>query len=136
MALFIRTDKDTEGKLVRVENGFKAADGKYYLLLFRLPPEYAKPPLFLVELSTDVVQVRDDSADARQYYKAYAHQGLTEKETRFLCGCKPGKPVLPFLNFSYPTVIRVLGKQFTCLTGAEIAPIVSRHQFKLVGGTR
>lgn len=136
MRAFIRTDKDLDGTKVYVENGFRGADGKYYLLLHRLPPEYAKPPVFLVELSGDRVEVRGDGGSAPVYHKAYAFQSLNEQELKLLAKAKSGKPTVPFLNFSYPNVIRILGKQFECLSEDQTARIVSPHVWKLIGGVR
>lgn len=137
MRFFIRTDKDLEGTKVVVENGFRGADGKYYLLLHRLPPEYAKPPTFLVELSGDRVEVRGAEGNgAPIYYKAYAYQSLNSQEQKFLSKAKPGKPTVPFLNFSYPNVIRILGKQFDCLSEEQTMRLVQPHVWKLIGGVR
>ncbi len=136
MTVFIRSEKDPEGKQVRVERGFRGADGKSYLLLHRLPPEYAKPPTFLVELSGDRVDVRGEATDAPVYHKAYAFQCFTAMETKFLRSTKAGSSVSPFFNFSYPNVLRVLGKQFACLSEDETAALARRSPWKLVGGQR
>ena len=137
MLRFITTDKDPEGRAVRVDNGFKGANGKSYLLLHRLPPEYTKPPAFLVELSADLVDIRTDNAtDTPTYYKAYAIQDLTSAEVKFLKGQRPGKKVAPFLNFSYPSVIRILGKQFECMPEPQLDQVLKQYRWKFIGGQR
>lgn len=133
VALFICTDKDPHAKQVRVENAFRALDGRCFLLLHRLPPVYAKPPTFLVELSKDVIEIRGVNGEAPIYYKAYAHQSLNVSEKQMLLNCKPGKTILPFFNFSYPNVIAVLGKQFQCLPEAETRAVVQSRTWKLIG---
>lgn len=132
MPVFITTDKDPAGDKVRVEHGFRRSDGTVFVLLQRLPPLYAKPPVFLAELSDSRVEIRGAAEGAPVYHKAYAIQDLTEKERAFLIGVKRGSTVLPFLNFSYPNVIRILGKQFRCLDEAELAEVVCRHRWKLI----
>lgn len=136
MRVFIRTEKDPDGKKIYVENAFKSASGKYYALLHRLPPEYSKGPVFLVELTNDRIEVRTEAGDGPTYYKAYAFQSLNAQETKFLARATSGKPALPFLNFSYPNIIRILGKQFDCLSEAQVTSLVQPHLWKLVGGLR
>ncbi len=137
MAVFIKTNLDPEGTAVRVERAFAGANGKFYLMLHRLPPQYAKPPTFLVELSGDRVEVRGgDQGGAPTLYKAYAIQDLSTSEIKFLCGVKPGKDITPFFNFSYPTVLRVLGRKFRCLSEQETCKLVEKHTWKLIGGQR
>ena len=134
---FITTDKDPEGHAVRVDNGFKGADGRSYLLLHRLPPEYSKPPAFLVELSGERVEVRTENGEAAPtYYKAFAYQDLTPVEVKFLKGQRPGKRITPFLNFSYPNVIRILGKSFDSLQENQIDQLLSQYRWKFIGGQR
>lgn len=135
MSAFIRTDQDPEGKRVCIRNAFKSANGKHYLLLHRLPPEYLKGPVFLVELSADRMEVRGETSGP-VYFKAYAYQSLSADELKLLAKAKPGKTVLPFLNFSYPNVIRILGKQFECLSEDKMLPLVQSRTWKLVGGMR
>ncbi|MDA3937257.1 MAG: hypothetical protein PF636_10475 [Actinomycetota bacterium] len=137
MAVFIKTNLDPEGRIVRVERGFKGANGKFFLLLHRLPPEYAKPPTFIVELSGDKVEVRGGSqAEGPIFYKAYAIQDFTTPEKKFLARAKPGKDVTPFFNFSYPAVLRVLGKKFRCLSETELKSMMAANHWKLIGGQR
>lgn len=122
----IRTVKDRHGAHVLVECGFKAADGHHYLLLRRLPPLYAKHPVWLVRLSADTLVQRNQDGTSETFGKAYCIQDLTEQEKKFLTGCVPGSSALPFFNFSYPNVIRILGKRFDALEDAEIAPLLQR----------
>lgn len=130
MPLFIKTDKDPEGVAVRVDGGFRGTDERFYLLLHRLPPEYAKPPTFLVQLSGDRLEQRGVvEGDPRTYFKAYAIQGLSETECDFLRKTQPGGAVLPFFNFSYPKVIRVLGKKFYRLPEDEVKSLVSGERY-------
>lgn len=136
MARYLKTNLDPEGKLLRIEAGLRTSEGKTYLVLFRLPPEYAKPPLFIVELSGDRMEVRGDNEECGVLYKAYAHQAFTPKELQYLAGLKEGGTHAPFFNFSYPTVLKVLGKTFYKLTEAEVSAIVDRACWKLVGGLR
>lgn len=129
MALFIKTDKDPDGMAVRVDAGFRGSNGLYYLLLHRLPPEYAKPPTFVVQLSADRLEVRGGTEESRGYYKAYAIQNFSPSECEFLRNAKPGGAVLPFFNFSYPKVLQILGKRFYKLTEDEVRPLVSGERF-------
>lgn len=135
MALFIKTDKDPAGTLVRVEAGFRGKDGKHYLILHRLPPHYSKPPTFVVELSAEAIDYRGE--EARTYYKAFAIQDFSEKEMKLLVGAKPGQEQTPFFNFSYAAAIRRFGKTFYKLTDQELSQIVGTERYwKLVGGLR
>lgn len=126
MARFIKTLKDREGRQVVVECGFKAADGQYYLLLRRLPPLYARDPVWLVRLSSDTVTQRAEDGSSESHQKAYCIQDLNKGEKKLLMECKAGVPTLPFFNFSYPNVIRILGKQFTKLEDPDLAPLLQR----------
>lgn len=123
MALFMKTDKDPDGKLLRVDAGLRHKDGTCFLVLHRLPPEYAKPPTFLARLSGERMELRGEQT--RVLHKAYALQGFTPKELKFLIDAPAGKDQLPFFNFSYPTVIKTLGKAFYKMSDEEIAPLVS-----------
>lgn len=135
MARFFKSLKDPEGTQVRVECGFRGADGRHYLLLRRLPPEYAKPPLWLVELSSDRLTQRDPvSGEQKAFPKAYSIQELSESEKQFLLSAAPGKAVSPFFNFSYPNVIRVLGKKFHKLEDADTAKLVDSTIWALLAG--
>ncbi|MBA4370145.1 MAG: hypothetical protein C0418_01015 [Coriobacteriaceae bacterium] len=122
----IRSSKDREGKAVCVECGFRGADDNYYLLLRRLPPLYAKDPVWLVRLSADTLVQRSHDGSSQTFHKAYSIQSLTEAEKQFLMGCTPGASALPFFNFSYPNVIRVLGKRFYRLEEQELGPLAER----------
>lgn len=122
----IMTVKDRDGAHVLVEGGFKAADGQHYLLLRRLPPFYARHPVWLVRLSTDTLVQRNQDGTSDTFYKAYCIQDLTEQEKKFLAGCTAGSSALPFFNFSYPNVIRILGKRFDVLEDTQIGPLLSR----------
>lgn len=130
MPLFIRTNLDPVGQFVRVDGGFIAEDGRYYLLLHRLPPEYALDPTFLVRLSTDTMEKRGEEG-AETYCKAYAIQDLGSSEKAFLRKQKPGTTVVPFFNFSYPNVLRILGKRFVSLTEADLKKVVESRTWKL-----
>lgn len=130
MPLFIRTNLDPAGQLVRVDGGFKAEDGRYYLLLHRLPPEYALHPTFLVRLSADTMEKRGEES-GESYCKAYAIQDLGTSEKAFLRKQKPGATVVPFFNFSYPNVLRILGKRFISLTEAELKKVAGSRVWKL-----
>lgn len=123
----IRSTKDRDGTHVQVECGFQAEDGTCFLLLRRLPPHYARSPVWLVRLSTDTLSQRTEEDGAVTLYKAYSIQDLTETEKKFLCQCQPGSTVLPFFSFTYPNVIRVLGKRFRKLDESEITPLLSRE---------
>lgn len=127
MARFITSSKDRDARQVRVEAGFKGLDGNYFLLLRRLPPLYAKDPVWLVRLSADALVQRNADGTNDTFYKAYSVQDLTESEKRFLLGCTPGSSALPFFNFSYPNVIRILGKKFYRLEDNEISPLLSKQ---------
>lgn len=135
MARYLKTNLDPEGKVLRVEAGVRASDGKTYLVLFRLPPEYAKPPLFVVELTSERMEVRGEGADC-VFYKAYAHQDFSPKELQYVVGAKEGGTHAPFFNFSYPRLLKVFGKTFYKYTDAELASVTDRVCWKLVGGTR
>lgn len=129
MALFIKTDRDPEGIAVRVDGGFRGSNGLYYLLLHRLPPEYAKPPTFIVQLSADRLEQRGATEETRVYYKAYAIQNFSPGELEFLRNAKPGGSVVPFFNFSYPKVLRILGKRFYKLSDDEIKPLLPAQRY-------
>jgi len=131
MARFIRTDKDPDGTLLRVDAGFRCKDGTHFLVLHRLPPEYAKPPTFVVRLSGETMEVRG-GGNSRTYLKAFACQSFTAKEIKFLKDAADGADQLPFFNFSYPNVIRLLGKTFYKLTEDELRPLVAERHWKLV----
>ena len=134
---FLKTSTDPHGTVIRVENGFRDASGKHFLLVRRLPPEHAKPPVFLVELSGDRLEVRG-SADpqSQTYYKAYAIQGLTDAEKKLLGAAERGKRVPRRLGLGLPLVSRVMGRQFHCLSDAELRPLLDSYVWKLVGGQR
>lgn len=134
MALFIKSDKDPVGKFVRVEAGFKSTNGTCFLVLRRLPPLYAKPPLFVVELSNELIDHRGE--DAKVMHRAYAIQDFSEKELKFLIRAGVGGDVLPFFNFSYPVVIRRIGKSFYKFTEDELVRLVGTRVWKLIGGRR
>ncbi len=135
MPKYIATNKDREGKAVRIEGGYRASDGKAFLLLRRLPPEYAKPPLWLVQVSSDTLVQKDPATgESMSFEKLYSIHELTDAEKQFLLGTAPGKAALPFFNFSYPNVIRILGKKFTRLEEREIGPIVEGKLFVLIAG--
>ncbi|MDZ4168276.1 MAG: hypothetical protein U1E26_01285 [Coriobacteriia bacterium] len=134
MALFMRTDKDPEGTAVRVEAGLKHKDGTCFLVLHRLPPEYAKPPTFVVRLSGERMEVRG-SGQSQAYFKAFAYQKFSAKELKLLVGAREGEDHLPFFNFSYPTVIRVLGKSYYKMRTEELRPLVEERTWKLVATT-
>lgn len=136
MARYLKTNLDPEGKLVRIEAGVRAANGKSYLVLHRLPPEYAKPPTFVAELTGERMDVRAPGQEGGTFYKAYAIQGFTPKELSYVAGLKEGASHAPFFNFSYPTVLKLFGKTFYKYTDAELAAIVDKHCWKLVGGMR
>ncbi len=131
MTSFLKTNLDLEGKLLRIETGIKSADGTCYLVLHRLPPEYAKPPTFVVRLSGEVMEVRGDQP--MRFFKAFAMQEFTPKELGYLKGLRPGANHAPFLNFSYPNVLKRIGKTVYCMTESEIAAIVDPRCWKLVG---
>jgi len=133
MPRFLRTNLDPEGKALRVDGGFKAADGTCYLLLHRLPPHYAKPPTFVVKLTGERMEIR--GRDVRVLYRAYAIQDFTPKELDYLAGLKEGGTHAPFFNFSYPNVLKRMGKLVYRLTDEELAGLVETRGWKLVGGT-
>lgn len=134
MTHFLKTNLDPAGRYLRVDGGFRSDRGLHFLLLHRLPPEYAKPPTFVVELSGELMEVRGEVTAA--YRKAYAIQDFSAKELSYLKAAKCGATHAPFFNFSYPTVMRRLGKTFYKLTDAELAPLLQPHSWKLVGGAR
>lgn len=136
MPRFLKTNVDADGKVLRIEAAIKASDGKTYLVLHRLPPEYAKPPTFVVELSGERIEVRGYGDQCGTFFKAYAHQSFSAKELQYVAGLKEGGTHAPFFNFSYPVVLKVFGKTFYKYTDAELAAIVDKHCFKLVGGMR
>ncbi len=123
----IRSTKDRDGTHVQVECGFQSEGGAFFLMLRRLPPLYAKPPVWLVRLSTDTLSQRAGDGTATTFYKAYSIQGLTDKEKEFLSQCEPGSSVLPFFNFSYPNVIKTLGKKFRKLDDSEVGALLKRE---------
>lgn len=127
MARFIATNKDPDARCVQVEAGFKGTDGNYYLMLRRLPPLYARPPLWLVRLSADTLVQRCGDGTSETFYKAYSLQEFTDTEKQFLGKLTPGGSALPFLNFTYPNVIRVLGKKIYVLEDAEVAALLKRR---------
>lgn len=127
MARFIMSSKDREGRSVQVECGFRGSNGNDYLLLKRLPPHYAKPPMWLVRLSPDTLVQRVDDGSSMTFFKAYSIQDLTESEKSYLLACKPGAAVVPFFNFSYPNLIRILGKKFYRLAETELTPILNKQ---------
>lgn len=126
MARPIRSNKDRDGKAVCVECGFRGSDGTHFLLLRRLPPLYAKDPVWLVRLSADTLVQRSTDGSNQTFYKAYSVQDLTKLEKKFLMACTPGSSALPFFNFSYPNVIRILGKRFYRLEEHELGPLLER----------
>jgi len=134
MPLYIRTDKDPDGTQVVVEKAFRGNDGREFLLLKRLPPHYAKPPVFVVELTPQRVE-RRGAGEREDYYRALAYQSFTPKEIEFLRAREEGKDHLPFFNFSYPNVMKQLGKKFYCCSPQETQQRLGRR-FKLVGGDR
>lgn len=136
MSRFLKTNLDPVGKILRIDACLKATDGKTYLVVHRLPPEYAKPPTFVIELSGERMDVRGEGGEAAVFYKAYAYQNFTPKELQYLAGLKEGASHAPFFNFSYPNVLRIFGKTFYKYTEAEVASLVSPHSWKLVGGMR
>lgn len=134
MPYFIRTDKDPDGTQVLVERGFIGADSREFLLLRRLPPHYAKPPTFVVELTNSTVERRGGGTQ-EEYFRALAYQSFSAKEIDFLRARDEGKSHLPFFNFSYPGIIKTFGKHFYCMTGDELKARLEKR-FKLVGGDR
>jgi hypothetical protein len=134
MTRFLKTNLDPDGKFLRIDAGFRGGSGAYFLQLHRLPPEYAKPPGFLIELTAERLEVR--GAEVSSYLKAYAIQDFSPKELQYLKTAKEGATHAPFFNFSYPTVMKRLGKTFYKLTDAEVAPLVDARFWKLVGGER
>lgn len=134
MAVYLRTNLDPDGKLVRIESGVRAHDGTCYLVLLRMPPHYAKPPMFVVQLTKERMEVRGE--DAQTLYKAYAIQSFNKQELEYLRGLKEGSTAMPFFNFSYPNVIKRMGKKFQRLTDAEISQLARTTVWKLVGGER
>lgn len=136
MALFFKCDKDPEGKVLRVDAGFRSKSGKYFLLLHRLPPTYPKPPTFMVELSADTIVLRVGE-HSRSYQKAYAIQDFTAKELKFLREANPGNVGLPLFASGFSTTVRTIGKPIHKLSDAELATLVQGdEQWKLIGGQR
>lgn len=131
MPLFIKTNLDPEGTHVRIDGGFRGADGNSYLLLQRLPPLYAAPPWFIVRLSSDRIEHRGSGEDARTYFKAYAIQGFSKIECDFLRKIGPGS-VSPFFDFRYPNIIRVMGKRFEKLLEDDFRRFISERHWKLI----
>lgn len=136
MPLFLKTDKDPDGKAVRVDAGFRSKKGAEFLLLTRLPPHYPKPPSFIVELSSDTIELRSGQRSA-VYHKAYAFQDFSPKEITFLRDAKPGNVTQPLFATGLPTVTRALGKSFYKLSDSELAQLVNTEpMWKFVGGQR
>ena len=132
MLHFLRSSPDPEVKSLRVVTGIRTGDGTHYLVLNRLPPHYAKPPTFVVRLTDERMEVRGEGA---MLYRAYALQEFTPKELVYLSGLCPGKPHAPFFNFSYPNVLKRMGKVIQCLDDAALRQLVGTRDWKLVGGT-
>lgn len=132
MPKYLTTNKDPEGKSVRVECAFKSADGKVYLLLRRMPPLYSLPPLWVVEMSGETVVQREPGGSSTAYPKLVSIQDFSDSEKEYLLATAAGKMQLPFFNFSYPNVIRVLGKRFYKLNDHEIGPLLEGKLFALV----
>lgn len=136
MVLFFKCDKDPEGKVIRVDAGFRAKSGAYFLLLHRLPPTYPKPPTFVVELSEDPVQLRVGE-HTQVYHKAYAIQNFTTKELKFLREAQAGSVSLPLFGAGMANIAKTVGKSFTRLTDAELAGLVQADKvWKLIGRQR
>lgn len=136
MSLFFKCDKDPEGTSLRVDSGFRGKGGKDYLLLTRLPPHYPKPPTFVVELSSDTIELRSGPRTTH-YHKAYAHQDFSPKELKYLREADSGRVSLPlFGGGGYPTITRALGNPFHKYTASETAKLVNASTWKLVGGQR
>lgn len=136
MPRFIKTNHNPEGGVLRIESAVRGTDGKCYLVLYRTPPHYAKPPTFVVELSGERMDVRafGDQA-AAVFYKAYALQEFTPKELNYLMGLKEGGTHAPFLNFTYPNILKRMGKTVYRFTDAEVAQIVEPRMWKLIAGS-
>lgn len=130
MSLFLRTHHDPFGGTLRIEGGFKSDSGEVFLLLHRIPPQYIKDPTFLVKLTGERVECRGE-AGKQTYFKAIAIENLNKKEKALLLESKQGT-VLPFFNFSYPNVMKVLGKRFHVLHKEQIRPLVEERAWTLL----
>lgn len=136
MPLFLKTDKDPDGKSVRVDAGFRTKSGTAYLMLTRLPPHYPKPPGFIVELSSDPIALRVGE-HTKSYLKAYAIQGFSVKELVFLRDAPEGTVSLPLFGGGMSRIAKTMGKSFHKLTNEELAAVVNEEPiWKLIGGQR
>ena len=129
MSLCLRTNKDLQGTKVRIDAGFRSADGRNFLLLHRLPPFYVKPPAFMVRVSGERVEQRVPDEDSRVYYRAYAIQGFSDGECMFLRERREGSRVSVFRKRAYPNVARVLGTAFRRLADSEVALLVGGNRY-------
>lgn len=132
--LFIWTTKDVEPNRVRIDAVFRRPDGAYFVLLHRMPPPYAKHPIFLAEVTNDTVKYKDPSGENEKVVqKAYVCD-LNDAERKFLGGCGEGVQQMLLLGLKYPNVTRSLGKSFVRVNESEIRAVMQQHVFALTKG--
>lgn len=130
--LFINTTNDKGEPSVMVERGFHTPDGRTFLILRRLQPYVARKPLFFGEITSSLIQKRDErGAVVEEYQRLKVYQDLADADMMFLKKQFSGEVSLPF--FGMKELKMVLGnKTLKIWTTEECKQFLNNRVFKLV----
>ena len=130
MELKTLTDKGTTR--VVIDKAFTSADGRLFLVLRRTVPYASKRPVFLGEVSTEVVRKRLADGGEQVHYKLFVRQSVSEQEIEFLRGKDAGAHGLPLLGMKSLKAL-VGGGKLTFLLPSAYEKMLGDREFKLVG---
>jgi len=126
--VFLKTNKtDTD---IIVVSAFRTDNRKVYFLLHRIKNQYAKSPLFLVELSNDIIRRNSEDLEAVDYRKLYVVQSVSDTALDYLKQLQNKKHSIGL--FGNKEIKNIFGSGFEKIMPQTFYDILGSQKFILV----
>jgi hypothetical protein len=128
----LRTATDGGVPRVAIVNVFTASD-RTFMVLSRRVRYAAREPLFLAELTGDVIMKRHMDGSEEPYPKMLVRDGVPARQVRRMADQKPGTHFLPWVGMR-PLRSTISSRRLRVVPPSKYAEVVGDQVYKLVAG--